>query len=108
MDWTGQCYGLPVTPTTDILSKALDSFLNVLIFQTFDDFPFPQVCLSLSVISLVISEGLNHFSRKAHKGATTMSEINKVFKNFENIAYTSLRFKVFKYIVCTSSRFKDA
>ena len=109
MDWTGQCYGLPATPTTDILSKALDSSSNVLIFQTFDDFPFPQVCLSLSVISLVISEGLNHFSRKAHKRPTTMREINKVFKNFENIAYTSFRFKVFnKYIVSTSSRFKDA
>ena len=26
MDWTGQCYGLPATPTTDILSKVLDSF----------------------------------------------------------------------------------
>ena len=28
MDWTGQCYGLPATPTTDILSKVLDSFLT--------------------------------------------------------------------------------
>ena len=78
------------------------------LFQIFQDFPFPQVCLALSVICLFISEGLNHCSRKAHKRPTTMMEINKVLKSFENIAYTSFRFKVFKYIVCTSSRFKDA
>ena len=90
MDWTGQCYGLPATPTTDILSKVLDSFSYDLIFyitirnSNIGHNYIPKVCLALSAACLVISEGLDHFSRKMHKRQAALEHINKVQRRLTN------------------------
>ena len=85
MDWTGQCYGLPATPTTDILSKVLDSFLFITISNSNIGHKYiPKVCLALSVTCLVISEGLDHFSRKMHKRQAALEHINKVQRRLTN------------------------
>ena len=47
------------------------------------------MCLALSVTCLVISEGLDHFSREVHRRPTTLQNINKVQRRLKN---TSLSF----------------
>ena len=94
MDWTGQCYGLPATPTTDILSKVLDSFsYNLIFYITIRNWNIghnyiPKVCLALSATCLVISEGLDHFSRKMRTRQAALEHINKVQRRLTTILPT--------------------
>ena len=81
MDWTGECFGLPSTPTTDLLSK-VDSILTFFLSNSsmwmLYHFFIPQVCLALSVICLMITEGMNHCNRKIPYGRRmTLHEISK-------------------------------
>ena len=76
MDWTGKCFGLSSTPTTDLLSKVLHFLFNFA--NDFYHSLLPQVCLALSFICLIITEGMNHCSRKVPKGRRrTLQDISK-------------------------------
>ena len=91
MDWTGQCYGLPATPTTDILSKVFEIGLPLYICRCW--------LIILPGVPRLICDMPCHIRRVRTLQQKNTQETKNSSGYQQGLTY--------KHIACTGFRFKD-